>query len=94
MNDYGITSAEDLRRLTRESNDRAERAYAQSSTLTYSDLVVDARDALVGLSADLVGGSERVSLADMVTHENRMRGLGFLCIGVAFVGLFIDYVLT
>ena len=92
---YGLTPSRDIARLQREANERAEAAYARSSLrrLSYEEAVEDAREALVGLAADLTGATERHSLVDMVLHGDRLRGLGILLIGLALVGLFVDSVL-
>ena len=90
---YGITPARDIMRLQREHEEARERRTRPDGGLTYETAVADAHEALVGLSADLSGTTERTSLASMLLHENRMRGLGILCIMLALVGLVADYIL-
>lgn len=92
---YGLTPSRDIARLQREANEQAEAAYAQSSLrrLSYEEAVENAREALVGLTADLTGTTERRSLGAMLLHGDRLRGLGILLIGLALVGLFVDSVL-
>lgn len=95
MASYGITPSRDLARLQAEANREGQARYRQSSlgALTWDTAVADAHDALVGLTADLSGTTERHSLKEMLSHGDRLRGLGVLLIGVALVGLFADYVM-
>lgn len=92
---YGLTPSRDIARLQTEANTEAEAAYARSALrkLSYEEAMEDAREALVGLTADLSGATERRSLGDMLLHGDRLRGLGILLIGLALVGLFVDSVL-
>lgn len=54
-------------------------------------LVDDMQDAIVGITADLTGSdTTRSSLADIFTHNNRLRGIGSLLVIIAVVGLFLD----
>ena len=96
LRDFGITPSSEVIRLQEEANRaRDERRRTSSlATLTYDTAMADAREALVGLAADLTGTTERTSLKAMLTHGNRMRGLGVLLITLATAGLFIDYVMT
>lgn len=81
--------------LQRQANTQAEAAYTRSSlqSLSYEQAVGDAHDALVGIMHDLSGASDRTSLWDILTYKDRMRGLGFLLVALAMVGLVADYVL-
>ena len=91
---YGLASSQDLITLQQEANDAAARTRQQSlKDLTYATAVADAHEALVGLTADLSGTTERHSLKDMLLHENRMRGLGILLVVLALVGLCVDYIM-
>lgn len=96
MRSYGITPAADLMRVQQQANEAAERQYRRSSlaSLTFETAVSDAREALVGLTADLAGTTERQSLKDMLMYEDRMRGLGILFIALALAGLVVDFVMT
>lgn len=54
-------------------------------------LIDEMQEAIIGIVGDLVNNNgERTSIADILGHENRLRGLGALCILVALVGLAID----
>lgn len=92
---YGITSAQDMMRLQEEADAEARRAAARSSLaeLSYSRAVTDASEALTGVMGDLAGTSDRRSLRAILTHQDRMRGLGFLLIALALAGLVTDYVM-
>lgn len=54
-------------------------------------LIDEMQEALIGIIGDLINNTgERTSIADILGHENRLRGLGALCILIALVGLAID----
>lgn len=95
MESYGLASAEDLTRFQDEANDAIARSAERSalSALTYETAMADAHEALVGLAADLAGTTDRTSLWDMLTHQDRMRGLGVLLMALALVGLVVDYIM-
>lgn len=92
---YGLTPSRGIMRLQAHANAQAaaKRREASLSSLTYAKAVQDANDALTGLADDLAGNTPRKSLKDMVTHNNRMRGLGILLIALAMVGLVVDYIM-
>ena len=92
---YGLTPSKTIMDMQKEANAEAVRSYKTSSlsNITYATAVDDAQDALVGLMADLSGTTERHSLKDMLMHKDRMRGLGFLLIALALVGLVADYMM-
>jgi hypothetical protein len=59
-----------------------------------SSLIDEMQDALIGIIGDLVNNTgERTSVADILGHENRLRGLGALCVLAALVGLLFDSVM-
>ena len=93
--EYGVTPSAEVMRLQDEANRARDRRLTKSSlaTLTFDEAVADAREAMVGLAADLTGTTERRSLGAMLTHGNRLRGLGVLLVTLALVGLFVDYVM-
>ena len=93
---YGITPSADLMTLQQRANADAQRAEKRSelSALTYDTALADAQEALVGITGDLSGGSDRRSLKEILVHENRLRGLGILLISLALIGLFVDYVMA
>lgn len=96
MAGYGMTSPPDMLKLQAGANEEiASRRRASSlDAMTFRDAVVDAHTALVGVMGDLTQGSERRSLKEIFVHENRLRGLGFLCIALSLVGLFADYIVS
>lgn len=93
---YGITPSRDLVALQARANDDAARRASRSgvSAMTYETAVADAHEALTGLAADLAGTTPRKSLKDMLTHKDRLRGLGILLIALALVGLVVDYIMN
>lgn len=51
------------------------------------------QEAIIGIVGDLVNNKgDRTSIADILGHENRLRGLGALCVLGALVGLVFDAV--
>ena len=67
---------------------------SQLSGLTFDIAVTDAREALVGIPADLSGNTQRTSLVDILTYNDRLRGLGVLCIALAVSGMAVDYIMA
>jgi len=59
---------------------------------SFAQLLVDMQEALLGVIGDLTGstGSDREGLADIVTHNNRLRGIGALLVTIALVGMAVD----
>jgi hypothetical protein len=54
-------------------------------------LLDDMQDAVLGIVGDLVNPNpERTSLAEILGHENRLRGIGALCVLVAIIGIVLD----
>lgn len=92
---FGITPSEHIMAAQNHINSERRRGVELSrvSGLTYEGAVAEAHEALTGLMADMAGTTPRKSLKDMVTYENRLRGLGVLCITLAMVGLVVDYIL-
>lgn len=96
MRDFGMVSPDDLMRLQREANEAQQKKYQDASldSLTFNSAVADAHEALAGVVEDFSGTTDRHSLRDIFTHENRLRGLGILLIALALVGLVVDYILV
>jgi hypothetical protein len=95
MLSFGLAPSEQIAEAQARVNEREERVVRHSSlaSLTFDTAVLEAREALVGLLADLSGSTARKGLADMLTHGNRLRGLGILLVALAVIGLFVDYVM-
>jgi len=54
-------------------------------------LFSEMQEAVLGITSDLMGNSsERESLADILTHNNRMRGIGAMLVSIAVIGLLLD----
>lgn len=96
MLSYGVTPPSVLMQLQERANARAQaqRKRSEVASLTYEEALADAHEALVGITEDLSGATERKGLKDMLTHNNRLRGLGILLIVLALVGLVVDYIMA
>lgn len=94
MADYGMVAPSDMMRLQRAANADIEMRRRTSSleNMTFRDAVVDAHNALVGIMSDLTTGSTRRSLKEIFTHENRLRGFGFLLIALGLCGMAADLI--
>lgn len=58
---------------------------------TFTDLFADMQEAVLGIAGDLMGSStERQSLAEILTHNNRLRGIGAMLVLIASLGLLLD----
>ena len=95
MVSYGITPAGDLMALQQQVNTEATQRHKRSTLadLSYETALGDAHDALTGLAEDLAGNTPRKGLKEMLTHNDRLRGLGVLLIALALVGLIVDYIM-
>jgi hypothetical protein len=61
-----------------------------------SGTVDDMQEALFGITSDLVGsnggvGSDRLSLSDILTRGNRLRGLGAVLVLASVIALLVDF---
>jgi hypothetical protein len=90
---YGLVSPQVLAAFQDLANAQARLEYQRSGLagLSFETAVADAKEALTGIVADLQGTTRRRSLTDIVTHGDRLRGLGILCLFLALAGLLIDY---
>jgi hypothetical protein len=61
-------------------------------TGSFAELVDDMQEAVLGITADLTGKSDRKSVGDILSHGNRLRGLGALLVLGAVAGLLVDFV--
>ena len=56
-----------------------------------SALIDDMQEAIIGIVGDLVNNKgDRTSIADILGHENRLRGIGALFVLAALIGLTFD----
>lgn len=76
----GLTSAEDMAaRQARADRDFAAKAHRSSlAGLTLRTALQDMREVLVGIPHDVYSSPGSVSLWDLVTRNDRLRGLGLL----------------
>ena len=82
----GLTSAVDVASRQDLANRQADAALRRSSMegLTLRTALQDAREALVGVPADVYAGA---SLADALLKNDRLRGLGVLAVAVGLLTL-------
>lgn len=82
----GLTSAADVASRQDLANRQADAALRRSSMegLTLRTALQDAREALVGVPADVYAGA---SLADALLKNDRLRGLGVLAVAVGLLTL-------
>jgi hypothetical protein len=59
---------------------------------TFGELLTDAEEAFIGIISDLnkTGQGEQMSLAEIFTKHDRMRGLGALFIVISLVGIILQ----
>ena len=79
----GLTSAVDVARRQSAAAALADAALARSSMrgLTLRVALQDAREALVGIPADLFGGER--DLLRVLTRNDRLRGIGVLALALS-----------
>lgn len=84
----GLTSSVDIAARQAEANRVADAALRRSGMegLTLRTAIQDAREALVGIPADLAAGRP-ASLGDLLLKNDRLRGLGVVAIVVGLVVL-------
>ncbi|AGE55808.1 hypothetical protein ATCVMN08101_956L [Acanthocystis turfacea Chlorella virus MN0810.1] len=82
-----LATARDVKTLQDKVNKNAQEMYAQSTVrgLTLRNGVEDVRDALVGIWGDLYKNDMNVSMQNLFTKGNRLRGLGIFFILSAIV---------
>lgn len=75
-----LATSKDLVNLQKRANELADRERYESSWegLTIRRAVRDAMEALLGIPADLFGNTKPVPLAELLTKNNRLRGVGIL----------------
>ena len=87
----GLATTADVKTMQDAINLKAQRD--TSLTVSYGVILADAQEALVGIASDLLGKSDRKSLRDILTHGNRLRGLGFALVILALAGAVIQWML-
>lgn len=85
----GLTSAVDIARRQKAADEaRAVRAKRSSlQGLTLRTALEDIREVLVGLPRDLYAAPEGRTLADLLSKNDRLRGLGLLAAVLASIAL-------
>lgn len=92
--EYGMVAPSDMLRLQAAANEDVEtrRREASLEKMTFRDAVVDAHSALVGIMGDMTTRSEGKGLKEIFVQDNRLRGLGFLLIGLGLCGMAADLI--
>ena len=85
-----LATSEDVAKLQDQLNKLAEEKYKRSTWkgLTFRIAVQDMFEALTGIPADIYQNSGRVSLKELLTRDDRLRGLGLIFFLVAVVSIF------
>jgi hypothetical protein len=89
-----LATAKDVATLQNKANKNAEKMYRQSTVggLTLRNGVQDMYSAIVGVWGDLYKNNMNVSVKELFTKDNRLRGLGltFILVSLAAI-LFITF---
>jgi len=77
-----LTTAKDIATLQNKVNKDAEMMYQQSTVrgMTLRNSVQDMREAITGIFSDLYKNNMNVSVGELFTKDNRLRGLGLLLV--------------
>jgi hypothetical protein len=89
-----LATAKDIATLQKKVNDNARKMYEQATVrgLTLRNGVQDMYEALIGIPSDLYKNDMNVSIKTLFAKNNRLRGLGLLCILIAFAAfLFVTF---
>jgi hypothetical protein len=89
-----LATAKDVTTLQNKVNRDAQKMYQQATVegLTLRNGVQDMREAIVGIWADLYQNNMNVSVKDLFTKNNRLRGLGILFVLISLsVILFVTF---
>ncbi len=91
----GLATPADLKALQDAENAKLNKDMVDADVwnVPVTTLLKDAQEAIIGITSDLLGQSERKSLRDILTHENRLRGLGVALIAVALLGMLINWLI-
>jgi hypothetical protein len=91
----GLATPADLKAMQDAANAKlnADMADADVWNVPVTVLLRDAQEALIGVTSDLLGQSERRSLRDILTHGNRLRGLGVAFIVLAILGMLLNWLI-
>jgi hypothetical protein len=90
-----LATTADLKALQDAENAKNAAAYTDATVwnVPVPVLLQDAQEAVIGITSDLLGQSERKSLGDILTHGNRLRGLGVALIVLALLGMIFSWLL-
>lgn len=84
-----LATSEDVAKLQDQLNKLAEEKHKRSTWkgLTLRIAVQDMWEALTGIPADIYQNSGRVSLKELITRDDRLRGLGLIFFLIAVVSI-------
>lgn len=86
----GLTTPQEVASRQEQMNAEEDRRVARSSLegLTLRTALEDVREVITGIPADLFGNSaEPLPLRDVLTKNDRLRGLGLLLLAVALLAV-------
>ncbi len=91
----GLAEGNDVKAMQDAVNKNADAMVKDATVwdITLKDLLVDAQEALIGVTSDLLGQSDRKSVRDILGHGNRLRGIGVVLIILAVAGSLIDWMM-
>jgi hypothetical protein len=85
-----LATSKDIAKLQDEANAVVDKQYKESTWrgLTLRLAVKDTYEALTGIPADIYKNSGNVSLKNLLTRNNRLRGLGIFFVLFAVMSIF------
>ncbi|AGE56203.1 hypothetical protein PBCVNEJV1_160L [Paramecium bursaria Chlorella virus NE-JV-1] len=89
-----LATAKDVATLQDKVNKNAQKMYEQSTVrgLTLRNGIQDMYSAIVGIWADLYKNNMNVSMKELFTKDNRLRGLGLIFVLVSLASvLFVTF---
>jgi len=86
-----LATPENVKQLQDQANQLAEKRYRESTWrgLTLRLAVSDMSEAIAGIFADLYKNNGSVSVRELFTKNNRLRGLGLLMILISVISMLL-----
>lgn len=80
-----LATPSDVKKLQNQANELADKLYKESTLkgLTLRVAVADMYEAITGIIADIYKNNGKISIKELFTKNNRVRGLGLIFILVA-----------
>jgi len=84
-----LANPNDVKKLQDQANEIADKLYKESTLkgLTLRLAVSDMAEAITGIISDIYKNNGNISIKELFTKNNRVRGLGLIFILVAFISL-------